>query len=62
VGLRLIKTYLKTPTFMDVCKLGTIIIFFQTKPQKNTKQIQLAIDGQIYMCDEGMYVDLYTFY
>jgi hypothetical protein len=47
---------------MDVCKLGTIISLFQTKPQESTKQIQLAIDGQIYMCDEGMYVDLYTFY
>jgi len=47
---------------MDVCKLGTIISCFQTKPQNNTKQIQLAIDGQIYMCDEGMYVDHYTFY
>jgi hypothetical protein len=47
---------------MDVCKLGTIISFLKTKPHKNTKQIQLAIDGQIYMCDEGMYVDLYTFY
>ncbi len=62
MGLRLFKTYLKTPTFMDVCKLGTIISSFQTKPQESIKQIQLAIDGQIYMCDEGMYVDLYTFY
>jgi hypothetical protein len=47
---------------MDVCKLGTIISFFQTKPQESTKQIQLTVDGQIYMFDEGMYVDLYTFY